>query len=95
MKWCSYGGRQLFIGDFNGDRLSDMLCHDQCNGYKWIAYNHGPSTFFTGTGWRAGLRWCRHKGAKLFVADFNGDNRSDILCHDTSGNKGIIYNECK
>ncbi|EDO43438.1 predicted protein [Nematostella vectensis] len=30
-------------------------------------------------------------GSELHIGDFNGDGRSDILCHDHSGNKWISY----
>ena len=31
----------------------------------------------------------------MLVGDFNADNRDDIICHNKSGKKSIIYNECK
>ena len=36
------------------------------------------------------MGWCNHAGAVLFVGDFDGDSRDDILCHDTgNGNKWV------
>jgi hypothetical protein len=40
MRWCTgKPGAQLHIGDFNGDRRDDMLCHDSGNGYKSLSYS--------------------------------------------------------
>jgi hypothetical protein len=39
MGWCYHDGAEFHIGDFNGDRKDDLLCHDINNGYKWIAYS--------------------------------------------------------
>jgi V8-like Glu-specific endopeptidase/endonuclease/exonuclease/phosphatase (EEP) superfamily protein YafD len=85
MNWCNHEGSQLFIGDFNGDGRSDMLCHDSA-GNKWTALAN-ESGQFTGTSWSAGMNWCNHEGSQLFIGDFNGDGRSDMLCHDSAGNK--------
>jgi hypothetical protein len=43
----------------------------------------------SGTRWEAAMGWCHHAGAQLFVGDFDGDNRDDMLCHDTAGHKWI------
>ena len=37
--WCHHESGQLHIGDYNGDRRDDMLCHDIDTGYKWIIYS--------------------------------------------------------
>jgi len=89
--WCNHNGAQLHIGDFNGDNKDDMLCHDTNNGHKWIAYAKGRARF-TGTDWERPLGWCNHNGAQLHIGDFNGDNKDDMLCHDTNnGHKWIAY----
>ncbi|KAJ8029344.1 hypothetical protein HOLleu_28716 [Holothuria leucospilota] len=43
--WCYHGGAELHIGDFNGDRGDDMLCHDRNTGYKWIWYASSSGSF--------------------------------------------------
>src|SRR5262249_3412234 len=29
--------------------------------------------------------WCYHQGAKITQGDFNGDGKTDLLCHDGAG----------
>ena len=88
MGWCKHQGAKLFIGDFNGDHRSDMLCHDTYTGYKWIALADHLGHFHS-TNWRRAMRWCNHNGAELYIGDFNGDRRSDMMCHDNKGKKWI------
>ena len=45
MGWCFHAGAQLFTADFNGDRKTDLMCHD-ANGYKWIALSGGSGYYF-------------------------------------------------
>ena len=33
--WCHFV--TLRIGDFNGDNISDWLCHRSTDGYTWVA----------------------------------------------------------
>lgn len=81
--WCT-NGDELHIGDFNGDERDDMLCHSKSDGQKWISYAD-QSGKFHGTNWHANLNWCNHSGSSLYTGDFNGDNRDDMMCHDTQG----------
>src|SRR5262245_27161875 len=66
------------------------MCHDVATGYKWIDYADASGQF-NGTDWERNATWCNHAGAQLFLADFNGDGRDDMLCHDTAGNKWIDF----
>jgi hypothetical protein len=90
LNWCVSGDR-LMIGDFNGDDRDDLLCHSADDGMKWIAHSTSSGTF-TGTTWHAPNNWCGHQGAALYLGDFNGDNRDDMLCHDVyTGYKWISH----
>lgn len=86
--WCSHSGSQLLTGDFNRDGRDDLLCHDD-RGRKWIDYANARGEF-EGTDWYRNAGWCTGS-AELHIGDFNGDNRDDMLCHGSTGNKWIDY----
>ena len=78
--FCTKSHQRALKGDFNGDGHVDILCHDSKTGWKWISY--GSNGVYSGIGWERAMSWCWHRGSSLYVGDFNGDNRTDILCHD-------------
>jgi hypothetical protein len=88
MGWCWHRGGRVLIGDFNGDRRDDMLCHDKKHNY-WVSFAL-PGGRFAGTSWYKRLGWCSHRGSVLHVADFNRDGRDDLLCHDRVGNNWVM-----
>jgi hypothetical protein len=89
--WCGHAAARLFVGDFNGDGRDDLLCHDTGSGKKWIDFADANGQF-NGTNWSRDANWCSHATARLFVGDFNGDGRDDMLCHDVAdGRKWIDY----
>ncbi|MGC4069774.1 MAG: FG-GAP-like repeat-containing protein [Polyangiaceae bacterium] len=89
--WCNHNGAQLFVGDYNGDGRDDLLCHDVNTGYKWIDYASTTGTFL-GTDWERNANWCNHGTGRVFIGDYNGDGRDDLLCHDVNtGYKWIDY----
>ena len=94
MGFCTCDACNLFIGDFNRDGRSDMLCHDGSGGEKWIAYATASGTFPKGPIWHKDMNWCYSWAGKLFVGDFNGDRRDDLYCYDdvrVKGNTFIAY----
>jgi V8-like Glu-specific endopeptidase len=89
--WCRHRTAQLFIGDFNADGQSDMLCRDSSTGHLWVDYSARPGSgegLFNTIDYEKPGPWCSHATTSLLVADFNGDGRSDLLCH-TRSNGGI------
>lgn len=89
--WCSHPTAQLYIGDFDADGQSDMLCRDSADGHLWIDYSARPGSgegLFNSNNYENLGPWCSHATTSLLVADFNGDGRSDLLCH-TRSNGGI------
>lgn len=80
---------RVHVGDFDGDRASDMLCHIHSLGYLEIDYGGNG---YTGADWSANANWCEASGRKIVVGEFDGDGRSDLLCHDPSdGHRWIDY----
>ena len=58
---------------------------------KWVDFANASGQFL-GTDFQGGGSFCSHDQGRLFVGDFNGDNRDDLLCHDvTTGTKWIDY----
>lgn len=91
--WCRISSnRKLYIGDFNGDGHDDMLCH-QYDGKTWINYANSKGEFKSAYWTRhtektpgADLSWCSiNSNRKLYVGDFNGDGRDDLMCHQSDG----------
>lgn len=79
--WCAHTNGKIFLGDFDADGKTDLLCYDIATGYRWIDYANGG---FTGTDWMNSASWCNHDSGELHVADFDGDGHDDLLCHDIS-----------
>ncbi len=78
------------LGDYNNDGLADLLCHDT-SGTLWIDLAYQGE--FNGTNWmRSDANWCHGASQRLYKGDFNGDGRTDLLCHDIeNGHKWIDY----
>jgi hypothetical protein len=90
--FCS-GGRELLTGDFDGDRITDLLCHDKTTGQNFIDFGRDGYNGFGGTTIAVpNFGWCSHATGQLHTGDFNGDGRTDLLCHDTAtGHKWLDY----
>ena len=97
--WCNQNS--LFIGDFNGDGRSDLLC-SLYNGQTYIMLSQlaaGAVTFVPmGTDPDGRIKvgdnnqWCLKAIQELLIGDFNGDGKSDLLCHNNQKIKqGFTY----
>ena len=84
--WCAKPGR-LETGDFNGDGKADILCSQPGSGTTTINLSVGDGTFDQ-VSW---TNWCGYPEAsrELHVADFNGDDRDDLLCRYRAN--GALY----
>jgi hypothetical protein len=87
--WCAHAGSVRLSGDFNGDGRDDLLCHDDL-GRKWVDYADGNGQLW-GTDWEFASGWCGHAGSRILIGDYNGDNRDDLLCHDSNGNRWVDF----
>lgn len=94
--WCSNPGQKVFMGDFNGDGLDDLLCHAKAGGFgagfRFIDFAESTKLDVFGNGdWeRTTNAFCRLTRRNMYVGDFNGDGRDDLLCHDTENGRRFI-----
>ncbi|WP_437587649.1 FG-GAP-like repeat-containing protein [Sorangium sp. So ce1000] len=88
--YCIQSGEKLYVGDFNGDGRTDLLCN-QSDGDMLIDYADANG-HFDGSNWIYNDRnYCVTSGEKLYVGDFNGDLRADLLCNQSDGDMLIDY----
>ncbi|MEO1043586.1 MAG: trypsin-like serine protease [Pseudomonadota bacterium] len=79
-------GEEILVGDFSGEGIMDIYCHNdgnwiiRWNSEAWPAKELNVD--FRPEGNRS--TWCTHQGAVVHLGDFNGDGRSDRLCHDVN-----------
>jgi FG-GAP-like repeat len=77
--WCSSPNSTLYSADFNGDNRTDLMCREP----NRISIDYADADGqFSGTDWSRESNWCTHPNSKLSLGDFNGDNRTDLLCKD-------------
>ncbi|PQV64351.1 Repeat domain-containing protein [Abditibacterium utsteinense] len=81
--WASGSNYQCFVGDFNGDGMTDVGMRDSNNGTWYFRQASAPYTYnsqFT-FNWTAGTQF------QPVLADFNKDGRLDIGMRDTGTGK--------
>lgn len=80
--WCRGLGSRLLVGNFNGRSSGDdLLCFDRERGLLAIDYADSRGEF-TGVDWKLVGSYCAQPGQDLWVGDFDGDGRDDLVCHD-------------
>jgi hypothetical protein len=75
--WSNAGtsGARWFVGDFNGDGLTDLARYTGSFGGAEVLLSNGSNAFASAGTWTgAGTH-----GAGWFVGDFNGDGRADLV----------------
>ncbi|PLX74736.1 MAG: hypothetical protein C0615_08840 [Desulfuromonas sp.] len=77
-----------FIVDFNNDDMADLLVGDEAGAVSlFTALAKRGSKFQYGAA--ESLEFGRLPGTALFVADWNNDNKKDVLVGDANGNVSI------
>lgn len=90
LNWCGHSTGKLHIGNVDGDSDDDIVCQDTANGYIWIDYASGGD--FAGTNTTYDDAFCYGNNGQLFIKDFNGDGKEDLMCHNpSSGYKKIAF----
>jgi hypothetical protein len=87
---CTGTGAQVLVGDFNGDQRSDLLCHNLDTGSKATMLADSAGRFANPVSWTYSGNWCGGAGSQLRIGDFNGDGRSDMLCHAASNGETFV-----
>ncbi|MDC0747659.1 FG-GAP-like repeat-containing protein [Polyangium mundeleinium] len=88
--FCIQSWEHLYVGDFNGDGSDDLLCN-QDDGDMLIDYSEGAGVF-DGSNWiSSGRNFCVGSGKRLYIGDFNGDYRDDLLCNQDDGDMIVDF----
>jgi hypothetical protein len=93
---CAAPHNRIYKGEFSGPGTRvDLLCVDYNTGPYVIDFAAATSTPYAS--WDAyaipDWGWCNHPTGRIFVGDFNGDTKDDLMCHDESnGSIWIDYN---
>ncbi len=88
-KFCFGSKRRLHEGDFDGDGDTDVVCHNRGLGTISVDYTNSEGEL-NGQDWpENGVHpWqCKGETVRIYVGDFNGDGKDDLLCHD--GQTGV------
>jgi hypothetical protein len=71
---------EVYIGDFNGDSKADILTRDPSTGYAVIRLSN--TTGGNWSGWQNYWSPWPATQTEVYIGDFNGDEKDDILTRD-------------
>ena len=69
------------LSKFGGSTGADLLCHDTDQGNLYIDGDAATAPEFGASDWTRAANWCTAGFERLHTGDFNGDGRTDLLCH--------------
>jgi hypothetical protein len=72
---------RVFTGDFNGDGKCDVLFYYNGDGRWWLGLSDGAPLTWREASHSAGFGNLLDAGHKIFIGDFNGDRKADVLFH--------------
>ena len=84
------------VGDFNGDSKDDLMCVQKnsgmnfCNIYTFNSQNNNWDYLWTNNGNNWIGEWNIGPNDLFYIADINGDSRSDLICCQVGGNSDWI-----
>ncbi len=84
---CTSPTNKLFLGKFNADERSDILCSDSGSMAVYLADDAGHFERATWT-WQG--VWCNGPYDSILVGDVNGDGYDDLVCHRRSAGGVIV-----
>nr|AAW71478.1 embryonic-1 [Hydra vulgaris] len=78
--FCTQSNYRPVIGDFDGDKFDDYMCHETTTGRMSIIYGQkNVADLFREESMLKDTFMCR---GKILTGLFNGDKMCDIMCHD-------------
>jgi hypothetical protein len=86
--FCAGATTVCALGDFNGDKRSDVVAFDPSSGNVTVAVSNGTA-FVDSRIWNSTLA---SPGASFLVGDFDGDGFADVAAVPTAGNILVALN---
>ncbi len=84
---------RLYVGDFDGDKKSDLAYYDSDDGSFWIGASDGTNLAWHQAASAPALGNLVELDHLLFGGDFNGDGKSDFLSYASDGSWRIAASD--